>query len=86
MNIYPVFDLPIEYPFSFKNGEDYSYTLFTKTSVYRAVNSMLSYAAMGDILVGSNRKRFWTRGAGMWHEHPFDELPEEYKAWLVLVG
>ena len=85
MNIYPIFDLPIKY-YDRATKDNYSYSLFTKHEIARGMHSMRDLALYGDILIGNSRKRFWTRVPGSWAEHEFSDLPEEYKAWIVLLG
>ena len=85
MNIYPIFDLPIEY-IEGSSLRTYNYTLVTKDRVLRGQNSMRSYAYEGDVLIGSSRSKCWTRIPGSWAKHEFSDLPPEYKAWIVLLG
>ena len=85
MNIYPIFELPIEYVEG-SSRIRYNYTLITKDRVLRGQNSMKSYADNGDVLIGSSRSKGWFRERGRWETLSFDDLPTEYKAWLVLVG
>lgn len=85
MNIYPIFDLPIQ-----KHSNSVSnYVLVTEKAIHMDDHSMSNLARIGDVLIGTNRNRFWTKTTqyeGTWEEHPFNELPPEYKAWLILVG
>lgn len=85
MNIYPIFDLPIKY-YDRATKDNYSYSLISKHEIARGMHSMRDLALYGDILIGNSRKRFWTRVPGSWAEHEFSKLPEEYKAWIVLLG
>ena len=85
MNIYTIFELPIEY-IGGSSRTRYNYTLVTKDRVLRGQNSMRSYADIGDVLIGSSRSKGWFRAPGGWETLAFDDLPTEYKAWLVLVG
>ena len=85
MNIYPIFDLPIKYCDG-ATKDTYLYTLITKQEIARGMHSMRALCVHGDILLSSSRRRFWTRVPDSWEEHDFSELPEEYKAWIVLLG
>lgn len=85
MNIYPIFDLPVKY-YSDTNESDYSFSLITEQEIARGEYSLYDLAMCGDILIGTSRKRFWTRTEESWDEHDFSELPEEYKAWVALLG
>ena len=85
MNIYPIFELPIKY-YDGATKDTYTYTLISRNEIARGIHSMRGLSVYGDILIGNSRQRFWTRVPGAWEYHDFSKLPEEYKAWIVLMG
>ena len=84
MNIYPIFEL--EKVFLTKG---YQYALVNRKAIYYSWGAPTRHAEHGDILLVDNDYDFWVcalKNGEFWEKYPFEELPPEYKAWLLLVG
>ena len=86
MNIYPIFELEkvLLTPF-------YRFILVSRKALYCSYVAPFIYAEIGDILLDKSKSDFWVwtlknDGDSCWETYPFEELPQEYKTWSLLLG
>lgn len=86
MNVYPIFELK-----KVVLSDSYQYILISRKALYYSYEAPFIYAEIGDILLDKSESDFWVwtlknDGNRCWKTYPFEELPQEYKTWLLLVG